>query len=52
LLFEKWEYDDEIIKRDLKDIFIKEFLTTFNSESEKDLECEYITINNNIKISI
>jgi hypothetical protein len=53
LLFEKWEYDDEIIKRDLKEIFIKEFLTTFDSKSEKDLECEYITINNNnIKISI
>ena len=64
LLFEKWEYDEEIIRNDLKNIFIKEFLCVNNSDNESnnrvteditDLyikeneEYEYIYINNNIK---
>jgi hypothetical protein len=48
LLFEKWDYNDEIIKKDLKEIFIKEFSTTFKTEKDVDLEYEYITVNKNI----
>ncbi len=41
LLFEKWDYNDEIIKKDLKEIFIKEFSTTFKSEKDIDVDLEY-----------
>lgn len=44
LLFEKWDYNDEIIKKDLKEIFIKEFSTTFKSEKDVDVEYEYINL--------
>ena len=57
LLFEKWEYDEEIIRTDLKNIFIKEFCslnTDANEELNKETEEEYEYIyinnkNNNIK---
>ena len=57
LLFEKWEYDEEIIRNDLKNIFIKEFCSlntdaneSLNSNEELNKETnndyEYIYINN------
>ena len=49
LLFEKWEYDEEIIRAVLKNIFIKEFLNANESLNankelikEKEEEYEYI----------
>ena len=55
LLFEKWEYDEEIIRNDLKNIFIKEFSNYNGSKrvteditdlSIKEDEYEYVYINN------
>ena len=57
LLFEKWEYDEEIIRNDLKNIFIKEFYNESVNESKrvteditdlsiKEDEYEYVYINN------
>lgn len=43
LLFEKWEYDEEIIRRDLKNIFIKEFLYVNKNDNDSYNESNRVT---------
>ena len=43
LLFEKWEYDEEIIRNDLKNIFIKEFLYVNKNDNNSYNESNRVT---------